>query len=60
MRFNYFLALIPSDQLRENKMSVLTKLNIGISGACGRGASFKFACDALDGVRIHAGCDYIC
>ena len=38
-------------------MSVLTKLNIGISGACGRGASFKCACDALDGVRIHAVCD---
>ncbi len=38
-------------------MSVLTKLNIGISGACGRGASFKLACDALDQVRIHAVCD---
>ena len=57
MRFNYFLTLIPSDQLRENKMSVLTKLNIGISGACGRGASFKLACDALDDARIHAVCD---
>jgi len=33
------------------------QLNIGIVGACGRGASFKTACDALDVVRIHAVCD---
>jgi predicted dehydrogenase len=26
-------------------------------GACGRGASFKAACDAVPGVRIHAVCD---
>jgi predicted dehydrogenase len=32
-------------------------LNIGIVGACGRGASFKAACDALGNVRIHAVCD---
>ena len=38
-------------------MTVLTKLNIGIVGACGRGASFKLACDALANVRIHAVCD---
>jgi len=33
------------------------QLNIGIVGACGRGASFRTACDALDVVRIHAVCD---
>ena len=38
-------------------MSVLTKLNIGIVGACGRGASFKQACEALPNVRIQAACD---
>ncbi len=38
-------------------MSVLEQLNIGIVGACGRGASFKAACDSLGGVRIHAVCD---
>lgn len=32
-------------------------LNIGIVGACGRGASFMAACDALDDVKIHAVCD---
>lgn len=32
-------------------------LNIGIVGACGRGASFKTACDALEAVRIQAVCD---
>ena len=38
-------------------MTMLTKLNIGIVGACGRGASFKQACDALPNVSIHAVCD---
>jgi predicted dehydrogenase len=37
--------------------SVLTKLNLGIVGACGRGASFRAACDACPEVRIHAVCD---
>ena len=32
-------------------------LNFGIVGACGRGASFKAACDALGNVRIRAVCD---
>jgi predicted dehydrogenase len=32
-------------------------LNLGIVGACGRGASFKAACDALGQVAIHAVCD---
>jgi predicted dehydrogenase len=32
-------------------------INIGIVGACGRGSSFKTACDALDYVNIHAVCD---
>lgn len=34
-----------------------SKLNIGIVGACGRGASFKAACDALGHVEIRAVCD---
>ncbi|MFW6107852.1 MAG: Gfo/Idh/MocA family protein, partial [bacterium] len=38
-------------------MSVLDQINVGIVGACGRGKSFKTACDALDLVRIHAVCD---
>ena len=34
------------------------RVDVGIVGACGRGASFKSACDALgDGVRIRAVCD---
>jgi len=32
-------------------------LHFGIVGACGRGASFKLACDAMDNVKIHAVCD---
>ena len=32
-------------------------IRIGIVGACGRGASFKAACDAHENVRIHAVCD---
>lgn len=35
----------------------MEKINIGIVGACGRGASFKAACDALENVRIQAVCD---
>ena len=35
----------------------MTSLNLGIVGACGRGASFKGACDALPQVAIHAVCD---
>lgn len=38
-------------------MGVMNKLNIGIAGAGGRGASFKAACDALEQVAIHAVCD---
>jgi len=38
-------------------MGVLSELKVGIVGACGRGASFKTACEALPGVRIHAVCD---
>ncbi len=38
-------------------MAVLEQLNVGIVGACGRGRSFKTACDALEIVRIHAVCD---
>ena len=32
-------------------------LNVGIVGACGRGASFKVACDAIGNLRIRAVCD---
>jgi predicted dehydrogenase len=35
----------------------LERLNLGIAGAGGRGASFKSACDANGSVRIHAVCD---
>lgn len=38
-------------------MSPLSQLNVGIVGACGRGASFKLACDSVGTVRIHAACD---
>jgi predicted dehydrogenase len=38
-------------------MATLEKLNVGIVGACGRGASFKAACDTLETIRIHAVCD---
>jgi predicted dehydrogenase len=38
-------------------MKTDNKLNIGIVGACGRGASFKSACDALNNVTILAVCD---
>ena len=33
------------------------KLHIGIVGACGRGASFRAACDSLGDVEIRAVCD---
>ena len=33
------------------------KFHLGIVGACGRGKSFKQACDAMETVRIHAVCD---
>lgn len=32
-------------------------IKIGIVGACGRGASFKSACDAAEGVQVLAVCD---
>jgi predicted dehydrogenase len=38
-------------------MGALGKFNVGIVGACGRGKSFKTACDALGEVRILAVCD---
>ena len=38
-------------------MSALQNFNIGIVGACGRGGSFKDACDAMGDVAIHAVCD---
>ena len=38
-------------------MNQTTPIHLGIVGACGRGSSFKAACDALPQVRIHAICD---
>jgi len=38
-------------------MCALQQFNLGIVGACGRGKSFKAACDALGAVRIRAVCD---
>lgn len=38
-------------------MSKLQRFNIGIVGACGRGSSFKNACEALQDVGILAVCD---
>lgn len=38
-------------------MAVLEKLNIGIVGAAGRGASFSAALQAYPAARIHAVCD---
>ena len=35
----------------------MADITIGIVGACGRGGSFKAACDAMENVRIHAVCD---
>ncbi len=33
------------------------QFHLGIAGVCGRGMSFRMACDALPRVRIHAVCD---
>ena len=33
------------------------QFHLGIAGACGRGMSFRIACDALPRVRVHAVCD---
>jgi predicted dehydrogenase len=38
-------------------MSLFGKLNIGIVGAAGRGASFRAAFEAHPQTRIHAVCD---
>ena len=38
-------------------MALIEKLNIGIVGAAGRGASFRAAFDAHPVTRIHAVCD---
>ena len=35
-------------------MNTIEKLNIGIVGACGRGANFQAVCDAVKGVE-HVG-----
>lgn len=39
------------------KLSKNNKIRLGIVGACGRGASFKRACDAIENVEIRAVCD---
>ncbi|MCM8814758.1 MAG: Gfo/Idh/MocA family oxidoreductase [Candidatus Omnitrophica bacterium] len=36
---------------------MIEKINIGIAGSCGRGRSFKTACDASGILKIHAVCD---
>jgi len=38
-------------------MTTDDRIALGIVGACRRGASFKAACEALEGVRIMAVCD---
>jgi predicted dehydrogenase len=38
-------------------MTSRDKLHLGIVGACGRGASFRAACEALASVTVHAVCD---
>ncbi|MCX7705702.1 MAG: Gfo/Idh/MocA family oxidoreductase [bacterium] len=35
----------------------MKKINIGIAGSCGRGMSFKIACEASGVLKIHAVCD---
>ncbi|MCM8817277.1 MAG: Gfo/Idh/MocA family oxidoreductase [Candidatus Omnitrophica bacterium] len=35
----------------------MKKINVGIVGSCGRGKSFKIACDATRILNIHAVCD---
>ena len=38
-------------------MGVLDKLNVGIAGACGRGAELGKALNAVEDARVHAVCD---
>ena len=38
-------------------MAEARKLKLGIVGACGRGKSFRSACEALGTVRVQAACD---
>jgi len=38
-------------------MGTIEKINLGVVGACGRGASLGSACDALECVSVHAVCD---
>jgi predicted dehydrogenase len=38
-------------------MSILTKINIGIVGAAGRGGSFRRSVEAMPQLRLHAVCD---
>lgn len=35
----------------------MKKINLGIVGSCGRGKSFKIACEANEFLKIHAVCD---
>jgi predicted dehydrogenase len=42
---------------REKDMSKSDKLKLGIVGACGRGKSFRAACEALGTVEVRAVCD---
>ncbi|MCM8785941.1 MAG: Gfo/Idh/MocA family oxidoreductase [Candidatus Omnitrophica bacterium] len=36
---------------------MIEKINVGIAGSCGRGRSFKIACEASGILKIHAVCD---
>ena len=43
--------------LDEYYLSIMEKINIGVVGACRRGAAFKTALDTLDEVCVRAVCD---
>ena len=38
-------------------MTTTDTIKLGIVGSCGRGATFKGVCDALDAIELHAVCD---
>ncbi len=45
------------EEQRNPQENLMEKINVGIAGACGRGASFRFACEASGILKIHAVCD---
>jgi predicted dehydrogenase len=42
---------------KNKNMNTIEKMNIGIVGVCGRGASFAAMLEAMPSVRLHAICD---